>query len=151
MNTGRKLSRNTSHRKALLRNLIRAVILEESITTTTPKAKEARRVVEKIITQARVGTLAARRHVHKTVRDQAALAKLFETIGPRFKTRPGGYTRLIHCENRVGDNAEMAILELVEKSEKVVAEPVDEKAGKKAAKTAKAEAPKADAPAAPAT
>ncbi len=154
MNTGRKLSRNTSHRKALLRNLIRAVILEESITTTTPKAKEARRVVEKIITQARVGTLAARRHVHKTVRDQAALAKLFETIGPRFKTRPGGYTRLIHTENRVGDNAEMAILELVEKSEKVAAEPADDKAAKKAAKAAKApkaEAPKADAPAAPAT
>jgi large subunit ribosomal protein L17 len=136
MNTGRKLSRNTSHRKALLRNLIRAVILEESITTTTPKAKEARRVVEKIITQARVGTLAARRHVHKTVRDQAALAKLFETIGPRFKARPGGYTRMIHCENRVGDNAPMSILELVEKSEKAAAEPEGEK--KKKAKTAKA-------------
>jgi large subunit ribosomal protein L17 len=149
MNTGRKLSRNTSHRKALLRNLIRAVILEESITTTTPKAKEARRVVEKIITQARVGTLAARRHVHKTVRDQAALAKLFETIGPRFKTRPGGYTRLIHTENRVGDNAPMAILELVEKSEKVAAEPADDKKATKAAKAPAA--PAADAPAAPAT
>jgi len=144
MNTGRKLSRNTSHRKALLRNLIRAVILEESITTTTPKAKEARRVVEKIITQARVGTLAARRHVHKTVRDQAALAKLFETIGPRFKTRPGGYTRMIHTSNRVGDNAPMSILELVEKSEKAAAEPADDSA--KAAKAPKAEAAaKADA------
>jgi large subunit ribosomal protein L17 len=148
MNTGRKLSRNTSHRKALLRNLIRAVILEESITTTTPKAKEARRVVEKIITQARVGTLTARRHVHKTVRDQAALAKLFDTIGPRFKTRPGGYTRMIHTSNRVGDNAPMSILELVEKSEKVVEAPADEKKPAKAAKAPKA--PKADAPAAPA-
>ena len=145
MNTGRKLSRNTSHRKALLRNLIRAVILEESITTTTPKAKEARRVVEKIITQARVGTLAARRHVHKTVRDQAALAKLFETIGPRFKTRPGGYTRMIHTSNRVGDNAPMSILELVEKSEKAEVEAAEDK---KAEKKLKTKAPKADAPAA---
>src|SRR5512140_2699672 len=117
-NTGRKLSRNTSHRKALLDNLVRAVILEESIRTTTPKAKETRRVVERIITKARANTLAARRVVHKTVRDQAALAKLFETIGPRFKERPGGYTRLIHTKNRVGDNAPMSILELVEKSEK---------------------------------
>jgi large subunit ribosomal protein L17 len=117
-NTGRKLSRNTSHRKALLDNLVRAVILEESIRTTTPKAKETRRLVERIITKARANTLAARRVVHKTVRDQAALAKLFETIGPRFKERPGGYTRLVHTKNRVGDNAPMSILELVEKSEK---------------------------------
>jgi large subunit ribosomal protein L17 len=120
-NTGRKLSRNTSHRKALLDNLVRAVILQESIRTTTPKAKETRRVGERIITKARANTLAARRVVHKTVRDQAALAKLFETIGPRFKERPGGYTRIIHTKNRVGDNAPMSILELVEKSEK--AEP----------------------------
>src|SRR5947209_9997985 len=102
-NTGRKLSRNTSHRKALLDNLVRAVILEERIRTTTPKAKEARKVVERIITKARQNTVAARRVVHKTVRDQAALAKLFGTIGPRFKSRPGGYTRLVHVQNRVGD------------------------------------------------
>jgi large subunit ribosomal protein L17 len=140
MNSGRKLSRNSSHRKALLQNLIRSVILSESIQTTTPKAKETRRVVEKIITAARVNTLAARRLVHKTVRDQAALAKLFGTIGPRFKTRPGGYTRLIHLQNRVGDNAPMAILELVEKSEKV-AEPAPD-AGK-AEKTAAPAAEKA--------
>src|SRR5450631_1438080 len=114
-NTGRKLSRNTSHRKALLQNLIRSVILSESIRTTTPKAKETRRVLERVITAARPGTLAARRLVHKTVRDQAALAKLFDVIAPRFKTRPGGYTRLIHTQNRVGDNAPMSILELVEK------------------------------------
>ncbi len=135
-NTGRKLSRNTSHRKALLQNLIRAVILEESIRTTAPKAKEARRVVERVITAARVNTLSARRQVHKTVRDQAALHKLFETIGPRFKTRPGGYTRLIHVQNRVGDNAPMAILELVEKSEKAAPEgdePKQTKAEKAAA------------------
>src|SRR6266852_6195588 len=86
------------------------------IRTTTAKAKEARRVVEKIITKAREGTLAARRNVHRTVRDQAALAKLFDSIAPRFKTRPGGYTRIVHVQNRVGDNAPMAILELVEKS-----------------------------------
>jgi large subunit ribosomal protein L17 len=118
-NAGRKLSRNTSHRKALLDNLVRAVILEESIRTTTPKAKETKKLVERVITKAKADTVAARRIVHKTVRDQAALAKLFETNGPRFKARPGGYTRLIHVQNRAGDNAPMAILELVEKSEKV--------------------------------
>ena len=134
MNTGRKLSRSTSHRKALLDNLVRAVIKYESIRTTTPKAKEARRVVERVITRARVGTLAARRNVHKVVRDQEVLAKLFDTIAPRFKTRPGGYTRLIHVQNRVGDNAPMAILELVEKSEKAAPETVEpKKAGKAAA------------------
>jgi large subunit ribosomal protein L17 len=118
LNAGRKLGRNTGHRKALLRNLVRSVILSESIRTTTAKAKETRRVVEKLVTKARVGTLAARRLVHRTVRDQAALAKLFETIAPRFKARPGGYTRLIHLQNRPGDNAPMAILEFVEKSAK---------------------------------
>jgi large subunit ribosomal protein L17 len=154
-NTGRKLSRNTSHRKALLDNLVRAVILEESIRTTTPKAKEAKRVVERIITKAKDNTLAARRNVHKTVRDQAALAKLFDTIGPRFKARPGGYTRLIHTQNRVGDNAPMSILELVEKSEKAE-KPAPEKKEKAEAapaegaetKPAKAKkAKKADKPA----
>ena len=132
-NTGRKLSRNTSHRKALLDNLVRAIILEESIRTTTPKAKEAKRVVERVITKARENTLSARRVVHRTVRDQAALAKLFETIGPRFKARPGGYTRIIHTQNRLGDNAPMSILELVEKSEKAAPEEKPEKAEKKAA------------------
>jgi large subunit ribosomal protein L17 len=109
------------------------VILSESFRTTTPKAKEARRLVERMITKARQNTLAARRVVHKTVRDQAALARLFETIGPRFKERPGGYTRIIHVENRVGDNAPMSILELVEKSEKAEPEKKADKAEKKAA------------------
>ncbi len=130
-NAGRKLSRNSSHRKALLDNLVRAMILNESIRTTTPKAKETRRLVERVITKARENTLASRRVVHKTVRDQAALAKLFQSIGPRFKERPGGYTRLVHVENRVGDNAPMAILELVEKSEK--AEPDKKPASEKKA------------------
>jgi large subunit ribosomal protein L17 len=130
MNTGRKLSRNTSHRKALLDNLVRSVVLYESIRTTAPKAKEARRVVERIITRAKPGTLAARREVHKTVRDQAVLAKLFDTIAPRFKDRKGGYTRLIHVQNRVGDNAPMAILELVEKSAKAEPAEPEKKAGK---------------------
>ena len=135
----RKLSRTSSHRRALLRNLVTSLIEHERIETTLAKAKEARRVVEKIITKARVGTLAARRNVHRTVRDQAALAKLFDTIAPRFKTRPGGYTRLVHVQNRVGDNAPMAILELVEKSkpEDKPAEP------EKKAKKAEAKAPEA--------
>ena len=138
-NTGRKLSRNSSHRKALLDNLVRAIIIEESIRTTTPKAKEARRLVERVITKAKANTLAARRIVHRTVRDQAVLAKLFEVIGPRFKDRPGGYTRLVHTENRMGDNAPMAILELVEKSEKTEPEM------KPAAEEKKAEAKKTEA------
>ena len=138
-NAGRKLSRNTSHRKALLDNLVRAVILSESIRTTTPKAKEARRLVERVITKARQNTLAARRVVHKTVRDQAALARLFDTIGPRFKERPGGYTRIIHVENRVGDNAPMSILELVEKSEKAELEKKTDKPEKAEKKADKAE------------
>jgi len=138
-NTGRKLSRNSSHRKALLDNLVRAIIIEESIRTTTPKAKEARRLVERVITKAKANTLAARRIVHRTVRDQAVLAKLFEVIGPRFKDRPGGYTRLVHTENRMGDNAPMAILELVEKSEKTEPEK------KPAAEEKKAEAKKTEA------
>jgi len=134
LNAGRKLSRNTGHRKALLRNLVRSVILSESIRTTTAKAKETRRVVEKLVTKARVGTLAARRLVHRTVRDQAALAKLFDTIAPRFKERPGGYTRVIHLQNRPGDNAPMAILEFVEKSpkgEEAKEKPEEKKAAEK--------------------
>jgi large subunit ribosomal protein L17 len=148
-NAGRKLSRNTSHRKALLDNLVRAVILEESIRTTTPKAKETRKLVERVITKAKANTLASRRMVHKTVRDQAALAKLFDTLGPRFKARPGGYTRIIHVQNRVGDNAPMSILELVERSEKAEAPKADEKAAKseKTDKPVKGEkAAKADKP-----
>ena len=141
-NAGRKLSRNTSHRRALLDNLVRAVILEESIRTTTPKAKEARRVVERVITKAKNNTLAARRLVHQTVRDQAALAKLFETIGPRFKARPGGYTRIIHTSNRLGDNAPMSILELVEKSAKT--EPEKKPAAEKKAEEKKTEAASGD-------
>ena len=146
-NAGRKLSRNTSHRKALLDNLVRAVILNESIRTTTPKAKETRKLVERVITKARENTLAARRVVHRTVRDQSALAKLFETIGPRFKERPGGYTRIVHIANRVGDNAPMAILELVEKSEKAEPEkkPAAEKEKKAEEKKAKASAEQGEA------
>ena len=141
LNAGRKLSRNTSHRKALLDNLVRAVIQYESIRTTTPKAKEARKIVERIITRAKPGTLAARRNVHRTVRDQATLAKLFETIAPRFKERKGGYTRIIHVQNRVGDNAPMSILELVEKSVKAeTKDDVEPKEPKKDKKDKKGEA-----------
>jgi len=146
MNTGRKLSRNSSHRKALLDNLVRSVIEFESIRTTTPKAKETRRLVERVITKARAGTVAARREVHKTVRDQTVLKKLFDTIAPRFKDRPGGYTRIIHVQNRAGDNAPMSILELVEKSAKAEAEPEkdEKKPSDKAKKPAKPKAEKKD-------
>ena len=141
-NAGRKLSRNTSHRKALLDNLVRAVILQESITTTTPKAKETRKLVERVITKAKANTLAARRVVHRTVRDQQALAKLFDDLGPRFKARPGGYTRLVHTTNRVGDNAPMSILEFVQKSEKT--EPEQKASSEKKSEEKKTESASGD-------
>ena len=113
---GRRLDRTTEHRTAMLKNMVTSLFRHEKIVTTTPKAKELKRYADKVITQAKAGTLAARRNVHKTVRDQAALAKLFETIGPRFKARPGGYTRIIRVGNRAGDNAEMSVIELVERT-----------------------------------
>src|SRR3954452_16220142 len=105
----RELSRHTGHRQALRTNLVRSVILSESIRTTTAKAKETRRGVEKLVTKARVGTLAARRLVHRTVRDKAARAELWEPLAPPSRSPAGVYPRLIHLQNRPGDNAPMAI------------------------------------------
>ncbi|MBN1884916.1 MAG: 50S ribosomal protein L17 [Candidatus Krumholzibacteriota bacterium] len=110
---GRKLGRTASHRKAMLGNMVTSLFLRERIRTTTPKAKEARRLAERIITFARRGTLADRRHVAKTVHDHAVLRKLFDEIGPRFKERPGGYTRILRTGVRKGDAADTAILELL--------------------------------------
>jgi large subunit ribosomal protein L17 len=111
---GRKLNRTASHRKALMRNMVTALFAAERIETTTAKAKEARRVAERMITFARRGDLAARRHVAKTVQNPKILKKLFEEIAPRYTDRPGGYTRVLKLgAGRKGDNAERAILELV--------------------------------------
>lgn len=111
---GRKLNRTASHRKALMRNMVTSLFTSERIETTTAKAKEARRVAERMITFARRGDLAARRHVAKTVQNPKILKKLFDEIAPRYTDRPGGYTRVLKLGvNRKGDNAERAILELV--------------------------------------
>lgn len=109
----RKLNRTASHRRAMLRNMVTSLFAAERIRTTTAKAKEARRVAERMITFARRGDLSARRHVAKIVNDPAVLQKLFADIAPRYIDRPGGYTRILKIGVRRGDAAQTAILELV--------------------------------------
>ena len=115
--SGRQLSRNSSHRKALMRNMCAALLRAETIRTTLPKAKELRRVVEPLITLGKDDSLAGRRRAWTTLRDDALVVKLFEDIGPRFRSRPGGYTRILKMGFRVGDNAPMALVELVDRPE----------------------------------
>jgi large subunit ribosomal protein L17 len=108
------LGRTSSHRKALMRNMVTSLFASERIETTAPKAKEVRRVAERMITFARRGDLAARRHVAKTVQRPEVLKKLFDEIAPRYTDRPGGYTRVLRLgARRKGDNAQRAILELI--------------------------------------
>ena len=113
LKSGRQLSRNSAHRWALMRNLITALLREEKIRTTDPKAKELRRWVERVITLGKQGSLHARRQVLAIVQDKAVVRKLFDAIGPRFKDRPGGYTRIIKIGIRRGDAAQMSVIELV--------------------------------------
>ncbi|MEN8006095.1 MAG: 50S ribosomal protein L17 [Candidatus Krumholzibacteriota bacterium] len=112
--SGRKLNRTPAHRKMLYRNLVTALFKHERIQTTVPKAKEARMVAEKLITFAKRGDLHARRMAARKVNESEVLQKLFEEIGPRYAERPGGYTRIMRLGPRKGDNAELAILELVD-------------------------------------
>lgn len=116
-NIGRQLSRNSSHRKALMRNLAVALVENEVIRTTVPKAKELRRVVEPLITMAKSDSVANRRLVFSRVGNRGAVTKLFKDLGPRYDKRPGGYTRILHAGFRAGDNAPMAIMELVDRPE----------------------------------
>src|SRR5215469_3317176 len=120
--SGRQLSRNTAHRHALLRSLATALLRYETIRTTVPKAKELRRVVEPIITLAKSDSLARRRRAYARLRDRALVDKLFTDLGPRFKARPGGYTRILKMMPRPGDSAPMALMQLVEGPVAVVAE-----------------------------
>src|SRR5271154_4443032 len=113
-NSGRQLSRNSSHRHALLRNMATSLLRHEPIRTTVPKAKELRRVVEPLITLARVDSLAMRRLAFARLRDVHVVEKLFEDLGPRFKARAGGYTRILKMEPRPGDAADMALMQLTE-------------------------------------
>jgi len=113
--SGRKLNRTPAHRKMLYRNLVTALFEHERIQTTVPKAKEARSLAERLITFAKRGDLHARRMAARKINDPQVLKKLFEEIGPRYSERPGGYTRLLRLSGlRHGDNAELAILELVD-------------------------------------
>ena len=114
--SGRQLSRNAPHRHALLRALSVALLRHETIRTTVPKAKELRRVVEPLITLAKEPTLANRRLAFDRLRDREIVTKLFDVLGPLFKARPGGYTRILKMGFRNGDNAPMAFVELVERS-----------------------------------
>lgn len=113
---GRQLSRNAPHRRALLRNLSVALLRHETIRTTLPKAKELRRVVEPLITLGKTDTEARRRLAFARLRDMAIVEKLFNDLGPRFKARAGGYTRILHMMPRPGDSAEMALMQLVDRA-----------------------------------
>ena len=113
----RKLNRTSSHRLAMLRNMMNSLIEHEAIKTTLPKAKELRRVIEPMITLAKEPTVANRRMAFDRLRDRDSVVKLFNELGPRFKTRPGGYTRILKMGFRVGDNAPMAFVELVDRPE----------------------------------
>ena len=137
LKSGRKLNRTASHRKAMLSNLATSLLDKERVTTTTTKAKEVRSVVERLITYGKKGTLHAVRLAAKRIQDKTVLKKLFDTIAPGYKGRQGGYTRIVKLRNRKGDNAELAIIELVGR-------PGDEQRKRK--KKKKAHAKKAKAP-----
>ena len=113
----RKLNRTSSHRHAMLQNMMNSLIEHEVIKTTVPKAKELRRVIEPMITLAKTPTLANRRLAFDRLRSRDSVTKLFNDLGPRFQTRPGGYTRILKMGFRVGDNAPMALVELVDRAE----------------------------------
>jgi large subunit ribosomal protein L17 len=135
--SGRQLSRNSSHRHAMLRNMSVSLLRHETIRTTVPKAKELRRVVEPLITLAKTDSEANRRVALSRLRDVPVVEKLFEDLGPRFKARPGGYTRILHMLPRPGDSAPMALMQLVDGPAPVAAtEPVPAAAEEKSARPA---------------
>ena len=134
----RKLGRTSSHREALFRNQLQSLVEKEKIVTTLPKAKELRPIAEKVITRGKHGTVHDRRWVLRWVLKRDLVKKVFDEIAPRFTARPGGYLRIVKLGPRQGDGAEMAVLELVERSEGEAAEPVKE-----------SQAPKAKAPKTP--
>jgi len=124
----RKLNRTSEHRLAMLRNMMNSLIEHEVIKTTLPKAKELRRVVEPMITLAKQPTVANKRLAFDRLRSRDSVTKLFADLGPRFATRPGGYTRILKMGFRVGDNAPMALVELVDRPEVVETAAAESKA-----------------------
>lgn len=119
-NTGRQLSRNSSHRKAMLRNMTTSLLNHEVIKTTVPKAKELRKVAEPLITLAKIDSVHKRRIAFARLRDRDMVTKLFNELGPRYKERPGGYLRILKMGFRPGDKAPMALVELVDRPEPAV-------------------------------
>lgn len=142
LKSGRQLSRSSSHRWALMRNMVTALLRDEKIKTTDPKAKELRRWVDRVITLGKNGSLHARRRALGIVQDKAVVRKLFDTIGPRFKSRPGGYTRIIKIGWRHGDAAQMSLIELVEGAEEAAA---GKSGGAKKSRRARRKAPAKEA------
>ncbi|WP_113908022.1 50S ribosomal protein L17 [Aliidiomarina celeris] len=126
--SGRQLNRNSSHRKAMFSNMASSLVRHEVIKTTVPKAKELRRVIEPLITLAKQDSVANRRLAFARTRDKEVVGKLFNELGPRYSERPGGYTRILKCGFRAGDNAPMAFVELVDRpvNEEVAEEVVTE-------------------------
>jgi len=114
-NSGRKLNRNSSHRKAMFKNMAVSLVQHEVIKTTLAKAKELRRVIEPLITISKTDSVSKRRLVFARIRDREAVGKLFNELGPRYKERPGGYLRILKCGYRNGDKAPMALVELVDR------------------------------------
>src|SRR5512139_469276 len=141
---GLQLSRNSPHRKAMLMNMSVSLLRHETIKTTQPKAKELRRVVEPLITLAKTDSEASRRVAFSRLRDADVVTKLFEDLGPRFKARPGGYTRILHLAPRPGDSAPMSLMQLVDGPAAAKAEEPAEEGGAKK-KTAKKKAKSAPA------
>ena len=113
--SGRKLGRTSSHQRAMFRNMSASLLFHEALKTTVPKAKELRRVVEPLITLAKRDSVANRRLAFARLRDRKSVTKLFAELGPRYRVRPGGYTRILKCGFRNGDSAPMAFVELVDR------------------------------------
>jgi large subunit ribosomal protein L17 len=138
--SGRQLSRNTPHRWAMLRNMAASLLRHETIRTTVPKAKELRRYVEPLITLSKTDSQANRRRAFAKLRDTEVVTKLFDDLGPRFKARPGGYTRILHMENRAGDAAPMALMALVDRAVAAAVSDASAEAKKPKARAKKATA-----------
>jgi large subunit ribosomal protein L17 len=149
--SGRQLSRNAPHRHAMLRNMAASLLRHETIRTTLPKAKELRRVVEPLITLAKIDSEPHRRLALARLRDTEVVLKLFGDLGPRFKARPGGYTRILHMMPRAGDAAPMALMQLVDGpvSAEAAKEPAKAKRARKKSPAKSDAAPEADTPARP--
>ena len=124
--SGRQLNRNSSHRQAMFKNMAGSLVKHEVIKTTLPKAKELRRVIEPLITLAKQDSVANRRLAFARTGDKEVVGKLFNDLGPRYEARPGGYTRILKCGYRAGDNAPMAFVELVDRPDVEVAEEAAE-------------------------